>query len=60
MSQERAIILTNKALYNFKKAGLKRRIDYKNIKGVTVSKLTDEFVVHCIEAEHDYDYISPR
>jgi len=60
MSQERNIILTNKAIYNFKKQTLKRRIDFKSIKGVTVSKLTDEFVVHCVDAEHDYDYISPR
>jgi len=60
MSQERNIIITNKAIYNFKKTSLKRRIDFNVIKGITISKLTDEFVVHCIDAEHDYDYISPR
>jgi len=60
ISQERNIILTNKAIYNFKKTNLKRRIDFLSIKGVTISKLTDEFVVHCRDSEHDYDYISPR
>lgn len=60
ISQERNLVITNKALYNFKKTSLKRRIDFKVIKGVTISTLTDEFVVHCIDAEYDYDFISPR
>jgi len=60
MSQERNIIITNKAIYNLKRNTLKRRIGLDAIKGVTISTQTDEFVVHCFDTEHDYDYISPR
>ena len=58
--QERNIIITNKALYNLKKATLKRRIDLKAIKGITLSKTTDEFVIHCNDEDYDYQYISPK
>ena len=37
---------------------LKRRIPLKIILGITVNKLTDEFVIHGIEKEYDYYYIS--
>jgi hypothetical protein len=57
-SQERNIIVTNKAVYNLKKKTLKRRIDLGAILGITISKLTDEFVIHGNENEYDYDYIS--
>ena len=58
MSQERAIMLTDKALYNMKKKSLKRKIPYNLVRGITYSKLTNEFVVHGNVAEYDYDYIS--
>lgn len=60
MSQDRQIIVTDKALYNFKKKELKRRIGLQFISGISVSKITDEFVVHGSEDEYDYDYISSR
>ncbi len=60
MSQERNIVITNKALYNFKNKSLKRRIDLKVIQGMTVSKTTEELVIHCINDEHDYHYVSSR
>lgn len=60
MSQDRQIVITNKALYNFKKKELKRRIDLVQILGISISKLTDEFVVHGNEAEYDYDYVSSK
>ena len=58
--QERNIIITDKALYNLKKTSLKRRIDLKAIKGITLSKTTDEFVIHCNDEDYDYQYISPK
>jgi len=58
--QERNIIITDKALYNLKKTALKRRIDLKAIKGITLSKNTDEFVIHCSGDDYDYQYISPK
>ena len=59
-SQERNFLLTDKAIYNLKKNDLKRRIDYKIVDGITVSKLSDEFVIHCKDTEYDYHFCSPR
>ena len=59
MSQERCIILTDKALYNMKKKTLRRKISYDLVRGVTFSKLTYEFVIHGNDDEYDYQYISP-
>ena len=58
--QERNILVTDKAIYNFKKTSLKRRIDFRAIVGITVSKLSDEFVIHCRDIDYDYHFISPR
>ena len=58
--QDRYIIITDHAIYNLKKASLKRRIDYKTIMGITLSKLSDEFVIHCEDIDYDYHYISSR
>lgn len=60
IGQERNILVTNLAIYNLKKKSLKRRIDTKSIRGITVSKITDEFVIHGNDFEYDYNYISPR
>lgn len=60
MSQERNILVTDIAVYNFKKKDLKRRFEIKTLKGITVSKITDEFVIHGNDIEYDYNYISPK
>ena len=60
MSQERSIILTDKALYNMKKRTLRRKILYNDIRGITYSKLTYEFVIHGNDDEYDYEYLSPE
>ena len=67
MSQERNIVITNKAIYNLKKKSnffpnlaLKRRIDISLIRGLSISKITDEFVIHGNDVEYDYDYVSAR
>lgn len=39
---------------------MKRRIDIKSIRGITVSKISDEFVVHGMDVEYDYYFLSPR
>ena len=58
--QERNIIITDQAIYNLKKTSLKRRIDLKSIKGITLTKASDEFVIHCNDEEYDYQYISQK
>ena len=60
MSQERTLLLTNTALYNLKKKNLRRRILYIDIRGITYSKLTYEFVIHGNDDEYDYQYLSPE
>ena len=58
--QERNILITDKAIYNLKKTLLKRRVDFRKIDGITVSKISDEFVIHCKDIDYDYHFISPR
>ena len=58
--QERNIIITDKGIYNLKNTSLKRRIDINSIKGITLSKLSDEFVIHCNDEEYDYHYVSTK
>ena len=56
--QERNILITDKALYNFKGVELKRRIKIEDLKCITIAKLSDEFIIHGNENEYDYLYIS--
>jgi serum/glucocorticoid-regulated kinase 2 len=58
--QERNIVITDKAVYNLRKTYVRRRIDLKSIKGITLSKTSNEFVIHCKEEEYDYQYVSPK
>ena len=46
-NQERVILITDKAVYNLKEKEKKRRIDMENLAGITVSKISDQFIVHC-------------
>lgn len=39
---------------------LKRRIDIVSIRGISLSKVTDEFVLHGDDLEYDYNYITSR
>jgi len=56
--QERNILLTDKAIYNLKKTSLSRRIDYRNIDCIIVSKLSDELAIHCKDIDYDYRFVS--
>ena len=58
ISQERFIVLTNEALYNFHKKKLKRKIKYDQIRGITFSKQCLELVIHGNDDEYDYYYQS--
>ena len=60
LNQERNIIITDKAIYNLKKSTCKRIIKLKVIRGITVSKISDEFVIHCLDEEYDYYYSSQK
>ena len=57
--QKRNIIITDKGIYNLKKTELKKRIDIKAIKNITLSKETDEFEIH-FNKKSKYKYISAK
>ena len=59
-TQERNIIITNRAIYNLKKLSLKRRIDLRALIGITISRSSEEFVLHCKDIDYDHHYSSPR
>jgi len=59
-SQERIILITENGIYNLKKKELKRRIPLQIILGITISKNSDEFVIHGNDIEYDYHYISAK
>lgn len=57
-NQERNIILTNRHVYNFKKKSMKRKIPLTSILGLSYSKLSDEFIIHGKNEQHDISYKS--
>ena len=59
-TEERIIVITNLFLYNLKNKKYQNRIDIRNITGITVSKYSDEFVVHTCEINDDFHYTSNR
>ena len=56
--QERNFVITDLAVYNFKNNELKRRIKIEDLKGITISKLSDQFIIHGNQNEYDYLFIS--
>eukprot|EP01083_Nonionella_stella_P064611 168603_1 len=60
--QTRELLITDKAIYNLKPgehSKPKRRIDLKRIAFMSLSQLSDEFVLHVLE-EYDYRFKSPK
>ena len=57
-SQERNILITNLAIYNIKGDEKKRRIRIDELQGITISKLSHQFIIHCNQNEYDYLFIS--
>ena len=56
--QDRVLLITDKAIYNlipsdFSKC--KRRIDIESIESITISTISEEFVIH-IPDEYDYRF----
>ena len=58
LSQERTVVITDKAFYNIKgRDKLKRRIPLQDISAITMSHSTSEFLIH-VHSERDYRYLS--
>jgi len=62
-SQERMLAITNKAIYNIHKKKVKRKIDFKDIGGLTKtvppSKSSTEFTIH-VPSKYDYRFNTDR
>ena len=58
--QDRNFIITDQAVYNFKNNELKRRIKIEDLKCITVSKLSEQFIIHGSKGEYDYLFVSPE
>ena len=59
--QERLMVLTDKSLYNIKAQLLfgpkiQRKFLYKDMIGISISKTSNEIVIHGKDIEHDYYY----
>ena len=54
LNQERILLLTNKNLYYMKNKSLNFKFSYQEIIGVTISKSTNEFILHLKHEEPDY------
>jgi serum/glucocorticoid-regulated kinase 2 len=58
--QERNLLITNKAIYNLKNFDLKRRFEISKVLGITVSNITNEFIIHGKDIEYDYYFLSSQ
>ena len=57
-TREINLLITNKSIYNLKKTKIKRKIMLEDLIGVTISNLSDQFIVHGIKNDYDNLYIS--
>lgn len=57
-NQDRIIMITDKAFYNLDGNEIKRRIKLEDLYGITVSTLSNQFIIHGKSNEYDYLYIS--
>ena len=51
---ERNLLITNLALYNLKGFELKKRFKIEDLKAITVSKTSEQFIIHCNQNDIDY------
>ena len=58
--QDRNLLITNRAIYNFKNIELKGRIKIEDLYGITYSKNSNQFVLHFNENDYDYLFLSER
>ena len=59
-TQERNLLVTNLAFYNLKEFEVKIRIKIEDLKGITISKTSNQFIIHCNQNYYDILYIYPR
>lgn len=57
-TREINLLITNKSVYNLKKTKIKRKMNLEDLIGVTISNLSNEFIVNGIKNDYDNWYIS--
>ena len=55
----RDLLITDLAIYNLVGNEIKRRIKIENLKGLTVSKVSNQFIIHGNQLEYDYLLVYP-
>ena len=55
--KERDIIVTDLAVYNFNDYEIERKIKIENLKAITISTTSDQFILHCNQNEYDCLYL---
>ena len=58
LNQERIILLTEKNLYYMKNKSINLKIPYSQILGITLSKTSNEFILHFKSEDQDYFFTS--
>jgi hypothetical protein len=56
-TQERFLLITNIAVYIIKDNEIKKRISVKDLKGITISKNSNQFILHGNQNEFDHLFI---
>ena len=56
-NQDRNLLITNLAIYNLNGTEIKRRIKIQDIKAITVSKTSNQFIIHGNQSEYDYLFV---
>ena len=56
---ERNFVITDQAIYNLKNFNCKRKIEIQKLKGLTISKVNNQLVIHGEGNEYDYLIDSP-
>ena len=59
-NQERTLLITDQAVYNLKGKEKKRRIEISDLNGITISRFSDQFIIHGKDTEYDYLFSSPN
>lgn len=55
--QERALVVTDSAIYNVKKKSVQRRVPIEKLEALSLSTMSSEFVLH-VKGEYDYRLLS--
>ena len=58
IKQERSLLLTNKCIYNIVNKKVKRQMKYEEMRGISFSSLSNEFIFHANQG-YDIHFLSP-